>query len=432
MRHRIFIGPNDVAGYFGGLADGFRAIGVPCMFVDETPDVFQYRRSNIHGLLGRAQAFAAARSSGRSWPGWIAVHLVLRALRLPLRLAILTIALLRCDVFIFTSGNGFFRGHELPVLRRLGKRIIWVFTGSDHRPPYLSGRYVRRARLEGWKILATETRRTASRVALAERYSDVIVAHSASAQFHVRPFVQILAVGLPVSGPPAIDDSVDEHAPPETGRVRVVHSPSDPESKGTDIIRTIVASMVADSLPVDYEEITGRPHDEVIRALAGADLLIDEVYGDTPMGVLATEAAFLGVPTVCGGYYAAHLMADAPDGVVPPSRFVDPADLEAAVRELVRDRVVRRNLGRAARAFVTRRWQQGAVAERYIQLLEGQIPAPWTFDPMRQGYSGGWGIGAADRRSAVSSLVAGFGVEALALPPNSRVLEGLLAEVMPT
>lgn len=341
------------------------------------------------------------------------------------------VALLRCDVFIFTAGDGFFRGRELPLLRLMGKRIIWVFTGSDHRPPYLSGRFIRQARRDGWGVLVAETRRIAHRVTRTERYSEIIVAHPASAQFHVRPFIQFLALGVPVTVPESIQAPSDED-PSRSGQVRLVHSPSDPASKGTSIIRQIVADMVADGLQVDYTEIIGQPHADVLRTLAKADLLIDEVFGDSPMGVIATEAAFVGVPTVCGGYYAARLTADAPAGVVPPSRFVPPADLEPAIRELVIDGSLRRRLGQEALRFVTQQWQPAAVAARYLSLLDGPIPAGWSYDPRWQEYTDGWGIGEVERRSAIAEFVATAGVESLALPPRSRILDALMAEVAGT
>lgn len=431
MPRRVFIGLTDVAGYFGSLADGFRAIGVPCMLIDETPGVFRYRRLTIHGQLSRAQAHASARVDDRLVGRfWRVALLALRALRLPLRLWVLSVALIRCDVFIYTAGDGIFRGRELPLLRRLGKRIVWVFTGSDHRPAYLSGRYIRQAHVEGWSVLDGETRRLAKRVAMAERYSDVIVAHTASAQFHVQPFVQFLAIGVPFALPAVTAPTADRASSFPSGRVRIAHSPSDPVAKGSDTIRRIVRSMIDDGLPIDYEEITGRAHHEVLVALSQADILIDEVYGDTPMGVLATEAAAFGVPSVCGGYYAEHLNREIPAEFVPPSRFVGPDDLEEAVRQLVTDEAHRKRLGAAARAFVVDRWQPDMVARRYLKLIDGSIPTNWHFDPAWLTYAGGWGIGDSERRSAVAHLVAAKGETALALPEDSPILRALLAEVM--
>ncbi len=430
MSHHVFIGLTDVAGYFGSLADGFRTLGVSCTVIDESPDFYQYRRISVHGRLGRAMVVAVDRSRRGPFRWvWGLVLLMLRTARVPLRFFALAVALGRCDVFIFTAGDGFLKGLELPLLKRMGKRIIWVFTGSDHRPPYLNGRYIRRAQREGWNHLAAESQRIAARVARVERHADVIVAHAASAQFHKRSFVDFLALGIPVPVVGSVDEATIDDQSASPGRVRIMHCPSDLESKGTAAIRRIIHSLIRDGLPVDYEEVLGRPHAEVLRALGRADLLVDEVYGDTPMGVIASEAAAQGVPTVCGGYYATIVGAAGQDDDAPPSRFVVPEDLEAAIRELVIDGNRRASLGRAARAFVTHRWDSAAVAGRYMRLLDGPVPPAWLLDPNALDYTGGWGISQAERRLALSAFVAACGEQALALPPHSLVLDRVMAEV---
>ncbi len=430
MSHHVFIGLTDVAGYFGSLADGFRSLGVPCTVIDESPDFYQYRRLTVHGRLGRAQAYMGDRAGrGPFRLVWGLGLLMLRMVRVPLRLSALLVALYRCDVFIFTSGDGFLKGLELPLLQRLGKRIIWVFTGSDHRPPYLNGRYIRRAEREGWNYLAAESERIAARVARVERHADVIVAHAASAQFHTRSFVDFLALGIPVPVVGSVGEATIDDQSASSGRVRIMHCPSDLESKGTAAIRGVIHSLIRDGLPVDYEEVMGRPHAEVLQALGRADLLVDEVYGDTPMGVIASEAAAHGVPTVCGGYYATIVGALGRDDDAPPSRFVAPEDLEAAIRELVVNGNERAALGREARAFVTQRWRPEGVAERYLRLLDGSVPSTWLLDPNALDYIGGWGISQIERRSALAAFLASCGGQALALPPHSPIRGRVMAEI---
>jgi glycosyltransferase involved in cell wall biosynthesis len=263
---------------------------------------------------------------------------------------------------------------------------------------------------------------------MAERYADVIVAHTASAQFHSRAIVQFLSIGIP-SARPRAHAGASVGRPDAAGPLRVVHSPSDPVSKGRDVIRGIVARLPEAGIDVEFVEISGRTHDDVMRALAGADLLLNEVYGDTPMGVLATEAAAVGVPAVCGGYYSARVMADAEPGAVPPTTFVLPDELESNVRALLQDDDARRNLGRAARAFVTERWAPEAVARRYLRLMAGDIPAEWTFDPTTSTYIEGWGIESGVRSEAIREYVSAMGTDALCLPRGSAAEGRLLEEI---
>ena len=73
-----------------------------------------------------------------------------------------------------------------------------------------------------------------------------------------------------------------------------MHAPSDPRAKGTAFIRR--AAELVDG--IDYRELTGRSHAQVLRALEHADLVIDQLcFGSN--GVLAMEAMSMAKPVVC-------------------------------------------------------------------------------------------------------------------------------------
>ena len=165
------------------------------------------------------------------------------------------------DLFVFTGHDSLlWRNLDLPLLRVLGKRVVWVFLGSDHRPPYLNGKRVRESRAvgeDGYRQMAERTRAFATIVQRIERRASVVVAMSASAQLHTSPFVHLLAIGIPHAG------DRDEPGPPaEPGavgdtNVRVLHSPSDP-AKGSEEIKACVTGLAAGGLPLEYREISGR------------------------------------------------------------------------------------------------------------------------------------------------------------------------------
>ena len=65
----------------------------------------------------------------------------------------------------------------------------------------------------------------------------------------------------------------------------------------------------------------------------------------------------------------------------PPSEICMPEDMEKAVEKLVKDREYRERLGKKAKAFVEKNWAPRIVAERYLRLMEGTIPAGWMTNP---------------------------------------------------
>lgn len=77
--------------------------------------------------------------------------------------------------------------------------------------------------------------------------------------------------------------------------LRVCHAPSDPLVKGTSLIREAVKGMKN----VEYREMTGKPHDEVLSLIRWSDVLIDQVRPDHGIyGVVSIEAMGLGRPAI--------------------------------------------------------------------------------------------------------------------------------------
>ena len=82
---------------------------------------------------------------------------------------------MRFDVFVFGFANTFLRLAELPLLRLLRKKVIFVLHGSDARPPYMNGA-ARRAPWNAAEVVA-RTRVQKLRLARIERYADAVIAN---------------------------------------------------------------------------------------------------------------------------------------------------------------------------------------------------------------------------------------------------------------
>lgn len=296
------------------------------------------------------------------------------------------------------------------------------------RPPpaYLSGGAARADGPQGISAVIAESRRRKARVELAERYADWIVALPASAHFHSRPFVNFLRLGIPFAA--AEDEPEGERAahPFAGSGVRILHAPSDPVFKGSPVIRRCIDSLRAEGHAIDYAEVTGRPHREVVEAIRACDLVVDSVYSDTPMAVLATEAAFFGKPTVITGYFAACIREELAADLIPPTAFDVPDELIATVRRLVVDERERRRLGDLARRFVREQWAPERVAERLMRLIDDDVPPDWVVTPSDLRYVHGWGLSEDDARKAVKAVLEAGGPSSLLLdhepPMRERVI----------
>lgn len=413
----VLVGMAETSGYCSQLAEGLRSIGVRADHVNLGPDPFGYASGAGRPLVRLVRGLARRRAQdARPRVAWKALHRVAMT-------CLFVDAMVRYDAFVFRAGDSFFALRDLPLLRRLGKRIIVVFFGTDSRPVYMSGAEVARG------VVGREAARvTAGKRALVERIersASEIVCHVMTAQLHRRRAVAFLHVGIPRRVPSEPVRPMPEAGVPRT--MRVLHAPSNPAGKGTAIIREAVERVRARGIDVELTILTGRPNHEVLEALDRCDFVIDEVHSDTAMAGFAAEAAARGRPAVVGGYGWDELRRLTPDDVLPPSHLAHPDRMEEAIARLAEDHAYRRELGARARTFIEERWSPHAVAERMLRVIDGSAPPDWRFDPRAVIHPYGAGITVDALRRSVRSVLDEAGREGLRVTDKPELEGSLLA-----
>ena len=418
MPPRIFLGIVDIAGYYHLLERGFRELGVDCTFLNAYPTHFRTetvgrtRFVRFVERVGRKHADAK-----RSKPLW-------RAALVAVMSVYFLATLPKFDVYVFGGGESFFGRRELPLLRWLRKKVIMVFHGSDARPPYLNAAFAGTSGAIDARQLIGLARRIKNVVAEAERNAEVGISHPLTGHFHERPFLKWLDIGIPAALPVAVQPSTTK----DPSRCVIVHAPSRPEAKGSPRIERAVEALRARGLAIELVKIVNRPNHEVLQAIAAADFVVDELFSDTTMATFATEAAMLGKPAVVGMYGLDSLRRSHPAESIPPAFVCHPDDVERAIETLARDRELRLKLGDEARRFVAERWDARRVAERFLRVIAGDIPAEWWFDPRRIDYVHGWGLTEQRLAEVLRACVEAGGVEALEVHDKPE-LERALAEL---
>jgi glycosyltransferase involved in cell wall biosynthesis len=310
-----------------------------------------------------------------------------------------------------------------PLLRLARKRVITVFLGSDVRPPYLNAKFVGLVGPIDARSLIQETDLARARLLSAERWSHHVVNHPPTALFATRKFVDFMTLGLPYRASPR---GAGPHEVVPGDRVRVLHAPSAPIVKGTAVIRSAIDELRSEGIPIDYQEISGRPHAEVLEELQLAQLVVAEAYSDQPMPGIATEAAAYGVAVIIGSEDWRGANHGLPQAAIPPTVQVHPTDIAQAIRELVLDPDRRARLGREGEAFVRTRWSPAAVAGRFLRVIQDDIPEDWFRGPADVGYVHGVGLPQTRLAEAVATLVGSFGPGALGLDANPALRDRLL------
>ncbi|HEX9931952.1 MAG TPA: glycosyltransferase [Allosphingosinicella sp.] len=410
---RILIAPVEVAGIAGGLKAGFDEIGVEATLAFSQPHAFDYAASRqVHPLarvwsrLGAAFSRAEAKGSRLRYPIW--------AMWRAWSVLVLIWALWRFDAFIFLFGNSLTNTRtEARLLRRLGKKVAVVYCGSDSRPPAVDGQVCQVPARREPASLERHGKKLKARIANFEENGFACVNSPFTGQYHGRPFANWFVLGVPrsagVSPPPAPAERSDG-AP-----LRILHSPSNPKVKGTDRVIEIVEALKAGGHPIELALLQNVTNDRVLEEIDKADVVVDQLYSDTPMASFAVEAAQRGKPVLVGGYSAAPEFRPALSEHPPVTMFVHPDEASAALERLVADADLRHDLGRRAEAFVRSHWSPAAVAGRYLRLLKGEAPAEWFVEPGAYIYVHGAGLPEAEARAIVGAVVAERGEGALQL-----------------
>lgn len=404
---KIFMGFMEVAGYYTNLKKGFDELGIESVFVNLDRNLFRYGVGGREPALVRLVRHSAERRFAISrwnllpklW--WLTIHQLSYV-------CMFFWALAKFDVFIFGFLTSFFNFRELPLLKALGKKVVFVFHGSDSRAHYLNG-------FSSESLTVTElirsTRKQKQDITRVERHADVIICNPLSAHLHKRPYLAYQLIGVPFAAPQALV-SAPTRAP---GRVRILHAPSQVAGKGTAQVRAVIESLQRKGRPIDYVEMTGKPHTGVLEELQRCDFVVDQVYSDTPMAHFAREAAFYAKPAVVGGYGVKEFHRCCRADEIPPTLYCRPEELESAIDRLIQDERYRHELGARAKEFVDKHWSARAVAERFVRAAQDHIDPHWEFYPDDVQYLQGCGLTDAHARQLVRSVIEAGNAEALQL-----------------
>jgi hypothetical protein len=139
--------------------------------------------------------------------------------------------------------------------------------------------------------------------------------------------------------------------------VRIAHSPTDPEVKGTARLVAAVDDLRAAGLAVELDVITGVPWDECLRRKARADVFVDQL--DLGYGLSAVEAWGMGLPVVAG--VSDPIVRERMLGTFGQIPF---AEGLSALGPMVADPGVRGEWAERGRAHVERFHSEAAVVDR--------------------------------------------------------------------
>jgi glycosyltransferase involved in cell wall biosynthesis len=177
---------------------------------------------------------------------------------------------------------------DLPLLHRLGKRIVVTFQGDDARQVTGARRLVQAVPERYTPELDAARRRT---IAAFDRY--------AAAMFFLNPDLADVLPRRASFLPYASVDPDEWTVSPEelNGPPLVVHAPSDPRVKGTEHVVAAISQLQAEGVPLRFELLHGLSRTAVRSALERSAIVVDQLNAGW-YGGLAVEAMALGKPVI--------------------------------------------------------------------------------------------------------------------------------------
>ncbi|WP_460964185.1 glycosyltransferase [Pedococcus soli] len=246
--------------------------------------------------------------------------------------------------FIYVGAEGFLvslvdgRDRELAFLRDRGRLVVCYFTGSEVRSQPLMNEFGRRL---GRDVLTTYEPLVSPGIAsaAADRHRrNLVAAAERNAQLIFNATVdQMSYFALPTEPSPYFfpDERIARRPDKwrDVSRPVVVHAPTSPVIKGTQLVRAAVKGLLEDGFDFEYVELSNRPNAEVLAALEKAHIVLGHFYQFIP-GIIGLEAmaANCVLLSSADGTIETSLPAGANDAwVVTPSWRVRDK-LEAALR----------------------------------------------------------------------------------------------------
>ncbi|MFH0930368.1 MAG: glycosyltransferase family 4 protein [Candidatus Zixiibacteriota bacterium] len=222
-------------------------------------------------------------------------------------------AVLKYDIFHFHSESLFFDYRDIPLFKKLGKKVIFHFHGSEIR---------------GKKMHP--------RIKLAD-------AHLVSTP----DLLEYVPDGIWIPQPIDLDYWKPLSIEKKEGAVIIIHAPSHRKKKGTDLIISTIEELKREGYPVELSLIEGKSYESLKSYYQKGGIFMDQIIIGT-YGNFAVEGMALKKP-VCV-YIKEEVSPLYPKELPVMNTSLD--NLKQNLIKLIEDENLRKELGEKGRAYV--------------------------------------------------------------------------------
>lgn len=357
---KFFIGTSDISSQIGSMVKGFRALGHETLTA--SGQVRQFQQSNLD------YDFGAMEHRYFKWMLLPGIRRRMYAKYGPPRERILRKAIKECDVFVFVSLAFRKDLSDLKMIKEAGKKIIFVFTGTDVRWLFsMQQDFTKHGILpipySEYNTSEVSLRQRLGTMRMVEKYADFIISLPNQSQLALRPYFPYRQF---------VDLDIFDHQPKQRKRPLIVHAASNNAVKGSKVVIEVLEKLKTEKLDFDFKILSGLPFDEIKKEYANCDILVGQIH--IPSGGFQERELL-----ACGKVVMTSMFMHYPDYQLDDSPIIDinPSTIEDRLREWIPNLEGRQKLADRALSFAQEHHSPNAFCRNILDMVNGTIgPEP--------------------------------------------------------
>ncbi|MDX2171903.1 MAG: hypothetical protein SFY56_02210 [Bacteroidota bacterium] len=266
----------------------------------------------------------------------------------------INILIKKVDFYLPIYDTHFIKVEDFERISKNGIKIIGYFLGSEIR---IYNLFCKQFDVEGnllGEYLNESFVDKAKKLHYFEKFAHLIYSVPDQMSLSKRPYLHLQ---LPFNTDKFTFNPVQLNIP------RILHCPSNTDSKGTSIVLKIIEELKNEGVQFQFQYLKNMPHSELIKCLSESDILIDELFCHGP-GLLAFEAMASGC-VVLTRYYE-----ESPNCFRPPIISVTKYNLKPKLKEVVEDIGLRKTLALKGRDYLLKNNALNKVIQDMIVAME--------------------------------------------------------------
>jgi len=352
---KIFIGLSDMASQVSDLAKGFGELGIATHSAIIEPNLLHATR--VDTVLHRDNFVSRRKWFSTRFRNWLLYSAKRKRLMIEQSKD--------CDTFIFIWDTFFQDCSDLALLKKMGKKIVIFFMGSEQRWCHAYGQEMSKYEIPSYydslnpldiQFSLKGLKRKIRYLRTAEKYADVIFSLPNQSQLALRPYQHFYI--------PADTSLIQEKAIQRQVPI-VAHAPSKRSVKGTSHVLEVFKRLQAEGVRFEPLLIENVPYHEALRRYSDVDVVIGQLF--IPSGGKLERECMAAGKVVLSSVWLKY-----PDDLPAQCPMIDvnPANLYQELKDIIVDHSRRQQLAYKGRKYVEKYHALQPVCQQVLTAIE--------------------------------------------------------------